>query len=65
MGHVVHVDQRACEIILIVVEVVNKPLSFSAFGFRVYACCADEFSVVVDSDPLCYGSVVCNAVDVP
>ncbi len=52
MSDLVDCHELACEIISIIVEVIDKPPSTDAFQLRLYASSFDELGVVVNADAM-------------
>ncbi len=52
MSDLVDCHKLACEIIPIIVEVIDEPPSTDAFQLRLYASSFDELGVVVNADAM-------------
>lgn len=53
MSNLVSIDQLACDIILIAVEVVGEPFGLSALDVGIETGCPDQVDIVVDANALC------------
>jgi hypothetical protein len=64
MGDLVSSDQLGDKIILIVVKIIDKPLSIHASCLRVEACCLDKLCIVVNANTVGYGNTSSDSIDV-
>ncbi|KAK2629468.1 hypothetical protein QTJ16_000288 [Diplocarpon rosae] len=59
----VEVDKCGSQVLEVVVEVIYYPIRNDTLGSRVDAGRLDELSVIVDANPMYYGELVCEPID--